>query len=46
MDISKAFDTLNRDCEIACGFGYKSLDLIKSYLNNRGQRTKINQYID
>ena len=46
MDLSKAFDTLNHDLLIAklhaYGFGYKSLKLIKSYLNNRWQRTKIN----
>ena len=46
MDLSKAFDTLNHDLLIAklhaYGFEYKSLELIKSYLNNRWQRTKIN----
>ena len=43
MDISKAFDTLNHDLLIAklhaYGFEYKSLELIKSYLNNRWQKT-------
>ena len=46
MDLSKAFDTLNHDLLIAklhaYGFEYKSLLLIKSYLSNRWQRTKIN----
>ena len=46
MDLSKAFATLNHDLLIAklhaYGFEYKSLKLIKSYLNNRWQRTKIN----
>ena len=46
MDLSKAFDTLSHDLLIAklqaYGFEYKSLALIKSYLNNRWQSTKIN----
>ena len=46
MDLSKAFDTLNRDLLIAklqaYGFDYNALKLIKSYLSNRWQRTKIN----
>ena len=46
MDLSKAFDTLNYDLLIAklhaYGFDYNALKLIKSYLSNRWQRTKIN----
>ena len=46
MDLSKAFDTLNHDLLIAklhaYGFDTKSLMLIKSYLSNRWQRTKVN----
>ena len=46
MDLSKAFDTLNHDLIIAklhaYGFEKSALKLIKSYLSNRWQRTKIN----
>ena len=46
MDLSKAFDTLTHDILIAklhaYGFSKSSLMLIKSYLSNRWQRTKIN----
>ena len=46
MDLSKAFDTLNHDLLIAKlhanGFTRDALLLIKSYLSNRWQRTKIN----
>ena len=46
MDLSKAFDTLNHDLLIAklqaYGFDYNALKLIKSYLSNRWQTTKIN----
>ena len=46
MDLSKAFDTLNHDLLIAklhaYGFSRDALLLIKSYLSNRWQRTKIN----
>ena len=46
MDLSKAFDTLNHDLLIAklhaYGFDKNSLRLIKSYLTDRWQRTKIN----
>ena len=45
MDLSKAFDTLDHDLLIAnlhvYGFGKKALRLIKSYLSDRWQRTKI-----
>ena len=47
MDLSKAFDTLNHDLLIAklaaYGFEKSALRLIKSYLSNRWQRTKINK---
>ena len=46
MDLSKAFDTLDHDLLIAklyaYGFDKSSLRLIKSYLSERWQRTKIN----
>ena len=46
MDLSKAFDTLDHDPLIAklhvYGFGKEALRLIKSYLSDRRQRTKIN----
>ena len=46
MDLSKAFDTLNHELLIAklaaYGFDKTSLVLVKSYLTNRWQRTKIN----
>ena len=46
MDLSKAFDTLNHDLLIgklhAYGFSEESLHLMKSYLTNRWQRTKVN----
>ena len=46
MDLSKAFDTLHHDRLIvkleAYGFDRDYLLLIKSYLSNRWQRTKIN----
>ena len=47
MDLSKAFDTLNHELLIAklsaYGFNNESLKLIRSYLINRWQRTKINK---
>ena len=47
MDLSKVFDTLNHELLIAklsaCGFNTESLKLIRSYLTNRYQRTKINK---
>ena len=47
MDLSKAFDTINHDLLIAklhgYGFDKKSLRLIRSYLTERWQRTKINK---
>ena len=46
MDLSKAFDTINHDLLIAklyaYGFNKNALMLIKSYLTDRWQRTKIN----
>ena len=46
MDLSKAFDTVNHDLLIAklhvYGFLKESLKLIKSYLTNRWQKTKLN----
>ena len=46
MDLSKAFDTLSHELIIAkihaYGFDKDALRLIKSYLSNRWQRTKIN----
>ena len=46
MDLSKALNTINHDLLIAklnaYGFTKNSLRLIKSYLSNRWQRTKIN----
>ena len=46
MDLSKAFDTFNQDFLLAkldaYGFSKASLTLIRSYLKNRWQRTKIN----
>ena len=45
MDLSKDFDTINHDLLIAklhvYGFSKESLKSIKSYLNNRWQRTKV-----
>ena len=45
VDLSKAFDTINRDLLIAklyvYGFSKESLKLIKSYLTNRWQTTKL-----
>ena len=46
MDLSKAFDTINHELLIAklhvYGFSKEPLRLIKSYLTNRWQRTKLN----
>jgi len=46
MDLSKAFDTINHNLLIAklhaYGLSRSALKLIKSYLSNRWQRTKIN----
>ena len=47
VSLSKAFDTLNLELLIAkCSvhdFNNESLKLIRSYLTNRWQRTKINK---
>ena len=46
MDLSKAFDALNHDLLIAklhaYDFSEESLQLIKSYLTNSWQKTKVN----
>ena len=46
MDLSKAFDTLNHELLLAklhaYGFSKSAIKLVHSYLNNRWQRTKIN----
>ena len=46
MDLSKAFDALNHDLLIAKlhahGFSEEFLQLIKSYLTNCWQKTKVN----
>ncbi len=45
MDLSKAFDTLNHELLLAklnaYGFDYNAISLIKSYLSDRWQRTKV-----
>ena len=47
MDLSKAFDTLNHELLTAklsaYDFDNESLKLVRSYLTNRWQRTKINK---
>ena len=47
VDLSKAFVTINHDLLIAklhaYGFERSALELIKSYLTNRLQRTKVNK---
>ena len=47
MDLSKTFDASNHELLIAkfsaYGFNNQSLKLIRSYLSNRWQRTKINK---
>ena len=46
MDLSKAFDTINHDLLIAklkvYGFSDSALHIVKDYLSDRWQRTKIN----
>ena len=46
MDLSKVFDTFSHDLLIATlhayNFSEESLQLIKCYLANRWQRTKVN----
>ena len=48
MDFSKTFDTLNHDPLITklrtYGFTKESHELIKSYLTNRWQRTKVSTH--
>jgi len=48
MDLSKAFDTLNHNLIIAklgaYGFGSKALSYMKSYLDNRKQRVRVNSH--
>ena len=47
--VAKAFDTLNHDLLVAklhaYGFDRSALKLIKSYLTNRWQRTKVNSSV-
>ena len=47
MDLSKAFDTINHELLLAklyaYGFGTQALRLLRCYLTERWQRTKINQ---
>ena len=47
MDLSKAFDTINHELLLAklyaYGFDKKALRLLRNYLTERWQRTKINQ---
>ena len=49
MDISKAFDTINHELLLAklyaYGFEKQTLRLLKSYLTERWQRTKINRSV-
>ena len=46
MDLSKAYDCIPHDFLIAklhaCGLGIKAIKLLRSYLTNKKQRTKIN----
>ena len=46
MDLSKAFDTINHELSIAKLYAYgldrKTVLLIRNYLSNTWQRTKIN----
>ena len=48
VDLPKIFDFLQHDLlsakPNACGFYYKSLNLISSFLNNRKYRTKVSSY--
>ena len=49
MDLSKAFDTINHELLLAklysYGFDIQTLRLLHSYLTDRWQRIKINQYV-
>ena len=46
MDLSKAFDTINHELLLAklsaSGFDKNALEIMRNYLSNRWQRTKIN----
>ena len=41
-DLSKAFDCLDHELLIACGFSLPALRLIHDYLSHRKQKRKVN----
>ena len=49
MDLSKAFDTINRELFIAelyaCGFSKDALKLIHSYISDCWQMVKIDKFL-